>query len=387
VISSVSPAKLAWTTGVAALTASGGNDVPEGQYDAIVAASGPGSFTDPTLGTEGNCGWRAASTGVQRVLLVATDATFHTPDSSHVNSQASTIAALNAQGIIVIGLKAPGAGTELDALAAATGGSVQALSSNSSNIAAAILAGLAAVKVDVTMKSDCNAPITTTFAPPSLTVVSGADAVFTETISVAANAPGGTYTCRDRAQINGEDLKDDVGAVIYEVKTIKVPEGFLTGGGQINNGKGKTPEKISFGGNVGFLADFSLVGNWNVVLHNVFGTANDGGHFKGTDPTMLQFSVVCGPAANPPPANANFAHFKFSGSYNGVGGYTLEVWASDHREPGRLDSIRMILSLGAAVVYTTATDFPDNDNLPDCTDVDARQLDNGNLQIHSSLKD
>ena len=184
-----------------------------------------------------------------------------------------------------------------------------------------------------------NAPITTTFAPPSLTVVSGADAVFTETISVAANAPGGTYTCRDRAQINGEDLKDDVGAVIYEVKTIKVPEGFLTGGGQINNGKGKTPEKISFGGNVGFLADFSLVGNWNVVLHNVADTANDGGHFKGTDPTALQFSVVCGPAANPPPANANFAHFTFSGSYNGVGGNSLLGRREDVHGIGRVSRV------------------------------------------------
>ncbi len=389
-ISSMNPAKPAWLTGVGLLTANGGNDFPEAQYDAIVAASGPGSFADPTLGTQNNCGWRDASTGAQRVLIVATDATFHTTDGTHVNDQASTIAALNAQGIIVIGLKAPTAGTELDALAAATGGSVQPLSSNSSNIAAAILAGLAAVKVDVTMESTCTAPITTTFVPATQTVTSGDPAVFTETISVAADAPGGTYTCRDVARINGELLKDDAGQVISEVKTIKVPEGFLTGGGQINNGKGKTPAKISFGGNVGFLADFSLVGHWNVVFHNVAGTANDGGHFNGNDPTALQFAVVCGPAANPPPANANFSHFMFNGSYNGVDGYTLEVWASDHGEPGRLDSISMTLrDHTSAIVYTTATDFTDNDNLPTCPvgDVIAHQLDNGNLQIHSGLKD
>jgi hypothetical protein len=389
-VSSMSPAKAAWLAGVAALTASGGGDGPEAQYDAIVAASGPGSFTDPTRGTQANCGWRATSTGAQRVLVVATDAPFHVPPAPHVNTQATTIAALNTQGIIVIGLKAPGTGGELDALAAATGGSVQALSSNSSNISAAILAGLAAVKVDVTMQSTCTAPITTTFAPATRTVTSGDDAVFTETIKVAANAPGGTYTCRDVARINGELLRDDGGLVISEVKTIKVPEGFLTGGGQINNGKGKTTEKISFAGNVGFLADFSLVGNWNVVFHNVAGTANDGGHFKGTDPTALQFAVVCGPASNPPPANANFSQFKFDGSYNGVDGYTLEVWASDHGEPGNLDSISMTLrDPVSAVVYTTATDFADNDNLPTCTvgDVVAHQLDTGNLQIHSGLKD
>jgi hypothetical protein len=389
-VSTMNPAKPAWLAGVAALTAGGGNDLPEAQYDAIVAASGPGLFADPTLGPQADCGWRDPSTGAQRVLVVATDAAFHVPPAPHVNTQATTIAALTAQDIIVVGLKAPGAAGELDALAAATGGSTQPLSSDGSNIAAAILAGLAAVEVEVTMESTCTDPITTTFAPPSVTVVSGEDAVFTETISVAADAPGGTYTCRDVARINGELLTDDAGQVISEVKTIRVPEGFLTGGGQINNGKGKAAEKVSFGGNIGFLADFSLVGHWNVVFHNVDGTANDGGHFKGTDPTTLQFSVVCGPASNPPPANANFAHFTFEGSYDGVDGYTLEVWASDHGEPGSLDSISMTLrDPASAVVYTTGTDFADNDNLPTCAvgDVVAHQLDNGNLQIHSGIKD
>jgi hypothetical protein len=181
--------KAAWLAGVAALTAGGGNDLPEAQYDAIVAASGPGLFADPTLGPQADCGWRDPSTGAQRVLVVATDAAFHVPPAPHVNTQATTIAALTAQDIIVVGLKAPGAAGELDALAAATGGSTQPLSSDGSNIAAAILAGLAAVEVEVTMESTCTDPITTTFAPPSVTVVSGEDAVFTETISVAADAP------------------------------------------------------------------------------------------------------------------------------------------------------------------------------------------------------
>ena len=386
-VSAMNADKTSWVNGVGALTASGGADTPEAQYDAIVAASGPGSFVDPTLGAQANCGWRDSSSGAQRVLVVTTDAPFHTPDGTHVNSQAATIAALQAQDIIVVGLKAPGAGSELDALASATGGSVQALSSDGSNIASAILAGLEAVQVDVSMESNCAWPISTTFSPGSRSVGSGADAEFTETISVSADAPGGTYTCSDRALINGEPLADDAGVVITEAKTIKVPEGFLTGGGQINNGKGKTAEKITFAGNVGFLADFSLVGHWNVVFHNVSGTANDGGHFSGDTPTALQFAVVCGPASNPPPANANFAHFTFNGSYNGVDGYTLEVWASDHGEPGVLDSISMTLRDPASViVYKTGTDFADNDNIGSCTDVVAHQLDGGNLQIHSGLK-
>jgi hypothetical protein len=105
-------------------------------------------------------------------------------------------------------------------------------------------------------------------------------------------------------------------------------------------------------------------------------------------PTALQFAVVCGPASNPPPANANFAHFVFEGSYDGVDGYTLEVWASDHGEPGSLDSISMTLrDPASAIVYETGTDFADDDNIDACVDVVAHQLDNGNLQIHSGLKD
>ncbi len=389
-LSPMNDAKAAWLAGIGALTAGGGADLPEAQYDAIVAATGPGTFADPTLDTQGNCGWRDPSGGAQRVLVVATDATFHTPDGTHVNDAASTITALTAQNIIVVGLKAPGAGAELDGLAAATGGSTQALSSDGANIAAGILAGLAAVEVEVSMESTCEPPISTSFSPNPQTVTSGDTATFTETISVAADAPGGTYTCRDVARINGELLRDAEGHVISEVKTIKVPEGFLTGGGQIVDGSGKNADRVSFGGNVGFLADFTLVGNWNVNLQNVAGTANDGGHFKGKDPTYLQFAVICGPSSNPPPANANFAHFIFDGSYNGVDGYTLHVWATDHGEPGSFDSIRMTLHDPAnTVVYTTVTDFPDNDTLMGCDPAssNAHQLDAGNLQIHSGTKD
>jgi len=204
------------------LTAGGGADEPEAQFDAIVAAAGPGTFNDPTLGLQNNCGWRA-DPNVTHVLLVTTDAPFHVPDGTHVNDLATTSAALQAQNIRLIGLKAPGAGVELDALAAATGGSVQPLSSDGANIAAAILAGLSALPVEVSMASDCVAPVSTSFAPPSQTVTSGTDAVFVETISVAAGAAGGTYTCKDWALLNGQPMTNAAGAIIYENKTIHVP--------------------------------------------------------------------------------------------------------------------------------------------------------------------
>ena len=156
-LSAMNPAKAAWLAGVGSLTAGGGGDTPEAQYDAIVSAAS-GSPFGPT------CGWRA-DPNVTRVLVVTTDAPFHVPPAPYVNDQATTIAALNAQNIRVIGLPAPGAGGELGALAAATGGSTQPLSSNGDNIAAAILAGLSNLPVEVSMASDCAAPLSTSFAP------------------------------------------------------------------------------------------------------------------------------------------------------------------------------------------------------------------------------
>ena len=394
--SSMNASKVAWLAGVGTLSAppGAGGDTPEALFDAIVAAAGPGPFIDPTLGPQADCGWRDPSSGAQRVLVAVTDAPSHIPDGTHVNDATSTIAALTAQDIIIVGLKAPGAGTELDALAAGTGGSVQALSSDGSDIADAILAGLAAVEVEVTMESTCEWPISTTFDPASQVVVSGDDAVFTETIAVAADAPGGTYVCRDVARVNGELLRNDAGELIYETKTIKVPEGFLTGGGQINNAKGKNALKISFGGNAGYLADFSLVGHWNTILHNVSVDAYDGAHFNGQTLLALQFAQVCGPGPYPPSANANFAHFTFEGTLDGEPGWKLEVRLTDYGEPGKdSDAIRIELHRpgDGVVVYDSllSGDFPDNDLQPGCVAGDnlGHRLDAGNLQIHSGIKD
>lgn len=213
-LSALSNVKADWLAGVGALTASGGADFPEAQYDAIVAT---------TEGPEA-CEWRA-DPDVTRVLLVATDAPFHVPADgpSYTNDLASTSAVLNSNNVTLIGLKAPGAGGELDALAAATGGSVQALSSDSDNIADAILAGLSNLPATVEMQSDCTAPISTSFNPVSQIVTSGDDANFLETISVAAGATGGTYECEDTATVDGDPLVDEAGELLIESKTIHVP--------------------------------------------------------------------------------------------------------------------------------------------------------------------
>ncbi|MCK5332764.1 hypothetical protein KAJ41_02795, partial [Candidatus Parcubacteria bacterium] len=154
-------------------------DIPEAQYDAIVASA---------TGDD-NCMWRdpVANPGVQRILVVTTDAPFHLPGigKPHVNTQASALTALNAQNIVVVGLKAPGAGGELDALAAATGGSVQPLSSDGSNIAQAILDGLEEVTTDVWFEIECDDGLSVDLAPQVQYDVPGDTMVnFVETIAV-----------------------------------------------------------------------------------------------------------------------------------------------------------------------------------------------------------
>ncbi|MBI5947080.1 MAG: hypothetical protein HY875_02960 [Chloroflexi bacterium] len=396
----------------ASLTVGGGADLPEGYLEALhyiatahapIDSNGDLDSTDPEDTAAGlQPTWRPGS---QRIVLLATDDECHItgdaggwPGDAGTASAAATAAALNAAGIVVIGLVPDSASIAcVNSLAALTGGSVQDTGASGEDIGEAILAGLAVVPVTVTMESTCTAPITTTFDPASQVVPSGSQAVFTETISVAADAPGGTYVCRDIARVNGEILTDASGQVISEVKTIRVPEGFLTGGGQIDNGNGKNSDLISWGGNVGYLADFSIVGNWNVLFHNVKGTAYDKGHFKSDSFSVLQFGNVCGPASNPPPANANSGRFVATGSFNGVAGYTLEVWFADFGEPGRgNDAIRYQLRDAAnAVLYDSwiggapAGDFADNDNqcAEGAADVHRHLLDGGNLQIHSGLKD
>jgi len=195
--SPASPDRTAWLNGVQALSAGGGWDTPEAQYDAITAAAGPGPFSDPTLGAQGDCGWRN-DPDVRRVLLATTDAPFHRPGSykPHVHDAAATLAALQGQNIILVGLKASGARDELDYLAAATGGSVQPLSADGASIAQAILDTLPGGVSDVWWEATCDPGLTVSLTPAVYLAVSGGTSVtFEETVSASNNAPPGTYSC------------------------------------------------------------------------------------------------------------------------------------------------------------------------------------------------
>jgi hypothetical protein len=369
-LSSMSPTLADWTNGVNALVAGGGNDFPEAQYDAIAAAAGPGptDYAPDSLGPQDDCGWRIAA-NVTRVMVVTTDASFHTPvTGTHANDHNSALLALQTANVVLIGLKAPGAGVELDFLAGSTGGSVQPLGSDGSNIVDAIFDALADIEVEVSMDSNCEWPISTSFDPDSIVVTSGEDAVFHETISVAPDAPGGTYTCEDWALIDGAPMVDAAGEIILERKTIHVPVAFLTGGGQIGNPK----DGISFGGNVGYLADGSVVGQWEFQDHDKSSRLI----MHSLNITAIQLSNDGDGAPDPPTAPANIVAFEGTarvkdGNDKWIDTCTFNAEAHDHGEPSVDDQFAIAINCGADGAWTY---FPVAD------------LEQGNLQIHEGPK-
>lgn len=371
--------KATWLAALGAMTTRYGGDGPESQYEALyqvatgagndVPAAEPDDTGDVAAGQ--SCAFREQAT---KVVMLTTDAPFHNagdaggPFPYPGASAADTTAALQAAGIKVVGLKAPGSGGELDALAAATGGTTVPTSSNSHDIASAILTALEEIKVEVSMASDCSDPVSTTFEPASQVVENGQDAAFTETISVAADAPGGVYTCRDWALIDGQPMTDAAGEIIYETKTILVPENYVTGGGTVTNGaKGKARATLlTFGGNAGYMADGTLDGHWSFNLHD------QEVRFQTTEITGLQFSDT-GLDPAPPEADADTVMITAEARANDGDGWedgcTVEVTLQDGGEPQE-DAV--LAFSGSCPSGLTATSGGD--------------LAGGNIQVHDGTK-
>lgn len=387
-----------------------GGDTPESGYEALYqlltgagrnlldgGGGGPdGDFDDPGEIAPGlDAGFRTNSS---KVILIVGDAAFHDAGAPPTSlqfptgypgaSEADVLGALGDVSVICLipaELEGVGPESQCDDLGATSIG----IGASSENIVDGIIAALGEVEVEMEMISTCTYPITTTFAPATQTVVSGSPAHFTETISVAADAPGGTYFCVDRVLIDGELLLDETGAPVQELKYIRVPEGFLTGGGQITNGRGRNVERISFGGNVGFLVDGSFVGQWQTNFHNLIGTPLTGVQFHSTQITGLQFLNDGGDGPAPPPAAANIGAFDAIGRVGQEDGWLLKVCLADRGEPGKdNDSIRMrLINPGGVLVYDSLSDFASEDNSIVGVCRDRHQLDAGNFQIHSGIKD
>ena len=192
-----------WVGGIEGIQYGSGFDLAESGYDGIVGAAQ--GFND-----EPDCGWSDDIT-VQRVLVVATDARFHTPLTGrggvYINDEASTTAILISERIKVIGLEARGASFELDNLAAATGGVVQPLSSDGRDIADAIIGGITLIECTISpIATGCD-PLTVTFSPSNAVVEPGGSADFITTFSwdgEPTSAVGTTVICNIEFVANGD---------------------------------------------------------------------------------------------------------------------------------------------------------------------------------------
>ena len=164
---------------------------------------------------------------------------------------------------------------------------------------------------------------------------------------------------------------------------------FVTGGGNITEGRRKGAAKITFGGNVGFTLEGDIVGQWNIVFHNVNNDNFDKGHFHTTSFTELYFGNVDGcPEPDPPDADYNYAHFVAFGKFNGEPGWKVRFNMTDYGEGNKdePDGIRIRLyNTSNVVVYDSSSSGSPNGDFPNegtCALANRTGLDGGNIQIH-----
>jgi hypothetical protein len=182
-------------TGVNSLAAGGGGDFPEAWVNALFQIS------------TGAIAYRADSS---RIVVLVGDAPSHDPSAGHTLADAT--AALIADGARVVAvnvanLDADGQATQV---ATNTGGSLVAVGSGADAVTAAILAGLH--DLDVTVKPEvvgCDSGLSVSFDKGAVTIPSGGDVSYVETVTVAAGATqGAVLHCTVRFLLNGTDAGD-----------------------------------------------------------------------------------------------------------------------------------------------------------------------------------
>lgn len=188
----VTPDTTAVQSAVNTWSASGGGDTPEAQLFALHQLAHPAV-----------AGWRSGGT---RIIAWFGDQPGHDP--SNGASLGAAIGALTGADVRVVAVST--GANQLDvtgqatAITDATGGTLLS-GVGPDAVSAAILAGIQAIEVTVTPQIDtCDDGLSLGFAPGSQTVPSGDDATFTETISVAADAPqGATLSCTVNFLVDG----------------------------------------------------------------------------------------------------------------------------------------------------------------------------------------
>ncbi len=215
----LTPTKATWLTAINAMTTRNGADLPESQYEGLFQmATGLGrdvpppgvSFGDVAAGLDASFRPDAS-----KVIIITTDASFHfNGDFGSVfpypgPTRNDTVDALNAAGITVIALKAPGSGAQMNDIAAATGGVVETTSSNSDDIADAILDALDALMVTVQGEPKLCDPLDITFNPTS--ILSGGDETleFMEWIDVPSDVTGADLPADGKVHCTVDFTADD----------------------------------------------------------------------------------------------------------------------------------------------------------------------------------
>ena len=193
--------KTTWLSGIGALKTNNGNDGPEGQLAALMSAAngaawdsdGNGNFTDPEDTAAGeDPSWSDDNT---KIVVLVTDAPYHVSGDAGGwpgPTYNATVAALNAEGIHVIVLAT--ATSWYTSLASATGGAVEQISSDSSDIVDSLMEALEDILTDVWYEVDSPAEIDVTLDPLKYDDVAGGSVLsFNETIAVAGDAAPGVY--------------------------------------------------------------------------------------------------------------------------------------------------------------------------------------------------
>jgi hypothetical protein len=232
---------------IAAWSALGGGDGPEGQFFALhrLAAHGDASF-------------RAGATPI---VVWFGDAPGHDPvcdeisgDTGHDVTEASVTAELVSAGVRVIAISTitdlgsfypaaldddptafagdylatcgteGGASGQATRIATATDG-VHLTDVEAEDIADAILAGLGALPVTVEPSASCDTGLSVSFDQASQVITSGNDAVFTETIIAASDAPQGTtLTCTVDFLVDGDLLDGFTQEIEIDILDVTPPE-------------------------------------------------------------------------------------------------------------------------------------------------------------------
>ncbi|MEV8506390.1 vWA domain-containing protein [Actinoplanes sp. NPDC051475] len=178
--------------GVDSLVAGGGGDLPEAWLNGLVQVS------------TGAIDYR---TGSSRIVVVVGDAPSHDPSAGHTLTEAiADLTADNAR-VVAVNVGALDADGQATAVVNATGGSLVPVSSD--GVSAAILAGLHDLDVTVTHQAVCDGGLTATFDKAEITLPSGTDATFAETLTVSAGATqGATLHCTVTFLLNGAPAGD-----------------------------------------------------------------------------------------------------------------------------------------------------------------------------------